>query len=214
MHVPVVRTVYRSTTQLDWSEPATCPHCGFKSRAGVVARGRGYGRTYYGLGRESAQEGANIDAFSSAVSAARRMIERARCPKCGKRAGGVVWLGIRSAFLWSFIVTFGLVVVPGFTGKGLGPGSAVVGVVAFALLVTWSVRRGLAHADEVVRFEPVETITLPLPGSSEPPPAAAPRPPRPRAPAPAASAAPAPAPGPVDPDALELDFDRSWQKKG
>jgi hypothetical protein len=209
-----IETRYTRTAQLDWTEVVTCPHCGAKWKGGVISRGRGSDQTWHGMGAESAIENAGIDAFSRAVDAGKAALLRARCPRCHKRGGGVVSLAIKTALLYGFLAALFIWVARemGHGGMWSGGSSPALPPILIALalvMVPLTVSGVLRSVDQRVRFEPLEQLR---PQPAAPPPAP---PPRPRqAPAPRAPAAPAAPADPADPDGLELDLDRSWNKKG
>jgi len=223
-----VETRYTRTARLDWTDVVTCPHCGAKWKGGVVSRGSGSDQTWHGMGAESAYENAGIDAFSRAVDAGKAALLRARCPRCHKRGGGVVSLAIKVVLLYGFLAALFIWVSRemGHGGMWNGGSSAALPPVLIALalvMVPLTVSGVLRSVDRRVRAEPIEELR------SQPafPPAPEPRqrqalpgarmPVNAARPARANAAAPAPDPAPrapADPDGLELDLDRSWNKKG
>jgi hypothetical protein len=210
--MPIVETVYHRTTRLDWTQVVTCPHCQARWKGAVVARGYGRGRTTYGFGEESAQANAGTDAFASAVDSAKAMLERARCPRCGKRGGAIVSLVIKMALFYAllaalFIWVGGSLARSGAWEGGASPRVVPIAIVLALVLVPLTVVRELRSVDARVRFEPVAELL-----SQPPPPEAPVAPPRP-APAATRKSAPAARSAP-DSDSLELDLDRSWNKKG
>jgi len=224
--VPVIETVYRRTTQLDWTEVRTCPHCQARWKGGVIARGHGRDETTYGFGAQAAFDNAGIDSFSNAVSAGRVALLRARCPRCHKRGGGVVSLAVKTVLFYALLVVLFTSIARSLSSGGtwVGGSSPLILPLLIALalvLIPLTIVGMLRSVDRRVRFEPLEEI-----GSQPAPPPVAPRPgpaPVARRPMNAAASAPASAPPPprapaaapaADSDSLELDLDRSWNKKG
>lgn len=217
MTIPIYYEVHHQTARLDWSEVVTCPHCQLRSKGGVVARGHGRGVAPYGIGAESSRERAGIDAFATAVDSARVMLRRARCPRCGKRGSGVVWLAVKALLGWAILAGIfaqAAIALDFSVSRTLACAAAVV-----LLLVSLTILAKLRAADARVRFEPLlEGGASPAPPEApEAPVAPAPSPRRPvraREPAREREEAPGPAPSSADPGSLELDLDRSWNKKG
>lgn len=203
--MPVDLHHYRSAN-LDWSELITCPHCGNRARGRVAVTGVGQGTAHGGLFNEDARTRAGIDAFDKASSEGAALLRRAKCPACGKRGEGT---------LGSF-----------FTAAGLGLSMAVFGYrqleeAALVLGALMVVPLGLVFAlwrtnkaDRQVVWESVADLSpsaLPLsPGwaaqQAPPDPAPAPRWETPEPPSPDLEP-------PGESSGLELDFDRSWNKK-
>jgi hypothetical protein len=196
-----IDVVYSTTARLDWTEVVTCPHCGYRSKAGVVVANRGTGRAAYGIGQEAARDRAGINAFTGAVDGARLMLQRARCPKCQKRAGGVPWLAVKSFFLWSFVASVVLGVAVSNVAPNKSPGVLCIGGIGVIAMTVFTVRRRLRVADACVRFEPIMEVPEHVVRT---PPRTEPARPAPRAPEPKAEAA--------DDSGLELDVDRKWNK--
>ncbi|MHB8876976.1 MAG: hypothetical protein ACYC8T_25040 [Myxococcaceae bacterium] len=206
---------YTTRAALDWAEVVTCPHCGLKSRAGIAVVGVGSSKATLGIGRDEARERAGIGAFADAVGSAKSMIQRARCPKCGKRGGGVAWL-ICKTFL---LCTFAAGLVLHWTGHDRFIGHTFVAVLLLVAGIVWL---RLRASDARVRFEPVlEPDQRPekepfVPAHlrldpAEPPQAATPAP---RWPAdPEGASSPKEQLGPGEDSELALDLDRSWNKK-
>ncbi|HEY8207379.1 MAG TPA: hypothetical protein VIG99_07860 [Myxococcaceae bacterium] len=216
---PIFEKVYRRTAELDWTEVMTCPHCQAKWKGGVIAQGHGRDRTTYGFGEESAFENAGSDAFARAVDAGKTALLRARCPHCHKRGGGVGSLVVKTVLLYGFLVAVSagsarLLAEGGAWDGGSSPFLLLILIVLGLALIPVTVKGALKSVDQRVRFEPLQEV-----GYQPAPPPARPQP-APRRPVNAAAPAPPPpAPAPArpsagDPDSLELDVDRSWNKKG
>lgn len=205
MYVRTETRVYE-TARLDWTEVVTCPHCGARWKGGVISRGYGSEQTWHGMGKDSGMENAGIDAFSRAVDAGKQALLRARCPRCHKRGGGVASLVVKVVLLYGFLGALLTWVAREMGHGGMWDGGSSrfllpIIIVLVLVLIPVTVMSSLGRVDRCVRYVPLEEIG-PQPG----PPPAAPRPrPAPAAPAPRA---------PDDPDALELDTDRSWNKRG
>jgi len=223
MYVRVrVNSAY-TETQLDWTEVITCPRCQAKWKGQVFARAHGRGKTYNAYAApddNGALEAAGIDAFANAVDTGKAMLRRARCLRCRKRMGAVDSLVIKTVFAYGVIA--GVVI---FTARMLartdvwrGGGSVLVPLLAIPLasvLIWLTVNRELAKSDQRVQLGPVGEIGAhPAMRLEDPEPEPEPEPaeeePEPAPPSRAAARRPA---GPPDPDGLELDFDRSWNKK-
>lgn len=219
MHFDIV---HRKTSSLDWTEVITCPHCGHVAKGRVHVSAVGRGEAHYGLFNDDAKERAGVDAFANASSKGETLLRRAKCAACGKRgtgAGGAIASACGLGFL---MAVFGF--------KSMGGGSLVLGVLMAIVLSPLFAWWGAREADRTVSWE---EVLVNVPEHFVNPMAA-------RAPAPA-PATPVVAQQPVPPlepervmaprwetpdlpnqpklDAggdgeLELDLDRSWNKKG
>jgi hypothetical protein len=213
MPVPYVGVKYSRTSNLDWSEQVTCPHCGLRSKASVRVVSTGTATAHYGVFRESAKERAGMNAFTGGVELARELLEHARCPTCAKRRGGATWLWARGLFLWSFPAAAVFLFVRATTPDAESVqlpflvllGGGVIAVTAFRV---W---RRLALSDRAVYFESAievaDHLAQPTARREAPPPTAAPELPewvkaRDEA---------ARAERPADDSGLELDLDRNWK---
>lgn len=195
-------------TDLDWSELITCPHCGNRARGRVAVSGVGEGTAHGGLFNEDAHQRAGIDAFDKASSQGASLLRRAKCPACGKRGQGS---------LGSFMTAAGLGLSMAVLGyRQLEEAAILLGAVMVlplgALFAWWHTNK----ADSAVVWESVADLapaTLPIsPGwaaqqAPKAEPTQAPRWETPEPPSPPNLEPPGESSG------LELDFDRSWNKK-
>ncbi|MER2559324.1 MAG: hypothetical protein ABTQ32_01310 [Myxococcaceae bacterium] len=182
---------------LDWSELITCPHCGHRARGRVAVSGVGEGTAHGGLFNEDAHQRAGIDAFDKASSQGASLLRRAKCPACGKRGQGS---------LGSFMTAAGLGLSMAVLGyRQLEEAAIVLGVVMVlplgALFAWWHTNK----ADSAVSWESVADLA-PAARPISPGWAAQQAPPKP-------VQAPPNLEPPGESSGLELDFDRSWNKK-
>lgn len=190
---------------LDWSELITCPHCGNRARGRVAVTGVGEGTAHGGLFNDDARARAGIDAFDKASSQGASLLRRAKCPACGKRGQGSFGSFVTAAGLGLSMAVFGY--------RQLGEAAILLGALMVlplgALFAWWHTNK----ADSAVSWERIADLPPPTlaqsPGwaaQQAPPPAQAPRweTPEPASP----NLEPAP-----ESSGLELDLDRSWNKK-
>lgn len=144
MAIPRIDVVYRTKSNLEWTELVTCPACGAQWKAGVKVSGAGEGRAAYGFGKESARDSAGIDAFSAAQEEGRSLIARSRCPQCGgRRESGVTASAMAVSFVLGLLVSGVFLFLPE-PASGLG---CVAWPVASVWLTLRFKRRALAEAD-------------------------------------------------------------------
>lgn len=193
--------------ELDWSEVITCPHCGNRARGRVAVTGVGEGTAHGGLFNEDARARAGIDAFDKASSEGAALLRRAKCAACGKRSEGNLGSFITAAGLGLSMAVFGYRELEG-AALVLGAFMVIPLGVVFAW---WRTNK----ADASVVWEGVAELppsALPVsPGwaaqqAPKPEPTQAPRWETPEPPSPNLEPA-------SESSGLELDFDRSWNKK-
>ncbi len=196
-------TLHTQTSRLDWSEVITCPGCRTKWKARVKVKASGTGRAHYGIGQEDAHDRAGVSAFSNASEAGAALIRRAKCPRCGQRSGGLFSLAFQSIAITAVLGWLSYRWLP----ERLGGFLAVAGVLVITPLLIWY---GLSQAERRVSFEPINEVpehlvrrdsqrALDVPEPLAPPPDVD------------QPVATTQAPG-AEPE-LELDVDRSWNKK-
>lgn len=186
---------------LDWSELITCPHCGNRARGRVAVSGVGEGTAHGGLFNDDAQTRAGIDAFDKASSRGASLLRRAKCPACGKRGQGSAGSFMTAAGLGLSMAVLGY--------RQLEEASILLGALMVlplgALFAWWHTNK----ADSSVSWERVADLapTSPSPGwAAQQRAPEAPRWETPEPPSPNAEPAP-------ESSGLELDLDRSWNKK-
>lgn len=218
MHFDIV---HRKTSSLDWTEVITCPHCGNVAKGRVHVSATGRGEAHYGLFNDDAKERAGVDAFQNASSRGEMLLRRAKCPACGKRGAGVGGSIASACGLGFLMAVFGF--------RELGGGSVVLGVLMAIVLAPVFAWWSTSEADRKVSWESVMTHIpehlvnpmarrAPVQPLALDPIAEAPPPPEPeQRMAPRWETPDLPNQPKLDSGGegeLELDLDRSWNKKG
>lgn len=87
--------------------PYRCACCGFATKVEVVAHGGASVSSPFGTQDDHARDGARIDAEFAATERAKRLVERATCPKCERRDPAILTAFQRRRALM-LLLAFGL----------------------------------------------------------------------------------------------------------